>query len=283
MINSKESAGIQYWGVEGITQECLEAVERFLQYDDRITEVKILSDGERYCFLMTLGESDLVAIKSGFRFGYKGEGPRKFSRALALLEAHKIQMDEYAVGKDVIDRVNKSALTMGDLENIKVSRPVRPLRIYDYIEMNDHDGIRDGSLWGNFRPVVPFAIVDRRIMDLAISFWKHPDANLNDGYRRFEDILRTRIKSDEYGYDLFKKAFILENSTLVWKGIMNGERLARANLISGAYSAYRNPRAHKEKKGHSNEDLSEFLLLNHLFRLESEAIERLTTEEESGE
>lgn len=271
---SKDLAGIQYWGEDGITQECLDAIMRFLQYDDHITDVKILSDGERYCLLMTLKEFDLIAIKSGFSYGYQGEGPRKFSLALALLEAHKIPIDEYEVGKDIIERINKSALTVGDLEKIKEAKPVRPLRIYDYIEMDDYNGIREGTLWHNFRPVIPFAIIDPRIMDLAISFWKHPDANLNDGYRRFEDTVRSRIKSEEYGYDLFKKAFLLENSTLGWKGVANGEKVARANLIIGAYSAYRNPRAHKEKKSHSHEDLSEFLLLNHLFRLESQAIEK---------
>jgi hypothetical protein len=273
-IMSKDLAGIQYWGEDGITQECLDAIMRFLQYDDHITDVKILSDGERYCLLLTLGEFDLAAIKSGFSYGYPGEGPRKFSLALALLEAHKIPMDEYEVGKDIIERINKSALTTGDLEKIKSIKPVRPLRIYDYIEMDDYNGIKEGTLWNNFRPVIPFAIIDPRIMDLAISFWKHPDANLNDGYRRFEDTVRGRIKSEDYGYDLFKKAFLLENSVLGWKDIANGEKVARANLIIGAYSAYRNPRAHKEKKGHSHEDLSEFLLLNHLFRLESQAVEK---------
>lgn len=273
MSNAK-LAGIQYWGEDGITQECLDAVMRLLQYDDHISKVRVLSDGERYCLLITLGEFDLIAIKSGFSVGYPGEGPRKFSLALALFEAHKIEMDEFEVGKDIIQHINDSALTRSDLEKIDSIRPVRPLRLYDYISMDDFNGIKDGTLWQNFRPVIPFAIVDPRIMDLAISFWKRPDANLMDGYRRFEDIVRNRTGIDEIGSKLFTQAFQREDSVLTWKDVGNGEKQARANLIIGAYSAYRNPRAHKETKSHSHEYLSEFLLLNHLFRLEFEATEK---------
>lgn len=270
-MSNAELAGIQYWGEDGITQECLDAVMRLLQYDDHITKVRVLTDGERYCLLITLGEFDLIAIKSGFSYGYVGEGPREFSHALALFEAHKIEMDEFEVGKDVIRRINDSALIRADLEKIDSLKPVRPLRIYDYIEMRDSDRIKEGTLWQDFRPVVPFAIIDPRIMDLAITFWKHSDANLNDGYRRFEDIVRERTGLENYGHELFKKAFLQEASVLRWEGITNGEKVARANLIMSAFSAHRNPRAHKEKKGHSHDHLSEFLLLNHLYRLEAEA------------
>ena len=47
--------------------------------------------------------------------------------------------------------------------------------------------------------------------------------------------------------------------------------MGRANLFAGSFGAYRNRRAHKEMKGQDNEVLSEFLLLNHLYRLEIEA------------
>lgn len=272
-MSSKDLAGIQYWGEDGITQKCLDAIMRLLQYDDHITDVKVLSCNERYCLLLTIGEFDLIAIKSGFSIGYQGEGPRKFSLALALFEAHKIPMDEYEVDKYIIKRINDSALTVGDIKEINSTKPVRPLRIYNYINIDDFTGIRNGTLWQKFRPVIPFAIIDPRIMDLAVSFWRHPDSNLNDGYRRFEDTVRTRTGLEDYGHDLFKKAFLLENSILSWKGISNGEKVARANLIISAYSAYRNPRAHKEKKSHSHENLSEFLLINHLFILESESVD----------
>lgn len=272
-MSNKDLAKIQYSGEDGITQECLDAIMRFLQYDDEITDVKVLFDGERYALLLTIGEFDLVAIKSGFSVGYPGEGPRKFSYALALLEAHGIPMDEYVVSGDIIKRINDSALTKRDIETINATKPVRPLRLYNYIDTDDFKGIKKGTLWQSFRPVIPFAIIDPRIMDLAVSFWEHPDANLNSGYRRFEDIVRARTNSKDHGCDLFKKAFLLEKSVLTWNDIENGEKVARSNIIISSYSAYRNPRAHKEKKGHSHEYLSEFLLLNHMYRLEAESVE----------
>ena len=171
-MSNRDLAGIQYWAEDGITQECLDAIMRSLQYDDHISDVKILTDEDRYCLLLTIGEFDLAAIKSGFSHGYSGEGPRGFSLALALFEAHKIPMSEYIVSKDIIERINKSSMTVGDLEKIKATKPVHPIRIYDYIDTDDYNGIRAGTLWKKFRPVIPFAIIDPRIMDLAITFWK---------------------------------------------------------------------------------------------------------------
>lgn len=272
-------AEIQYMGEPGITQTCLDAVIRLIQYHDHIKEVKILSNSNRHCLLITIQPHDVIAIKSGFGTGYTGEGSRKFSYLIELLNAHGIEIDEYDVPNSIIDKLDQSALTNSDIDLIKSTKPVRPQRFWEYIWSQHLDDSKEGVLWKDFRPVIPFAIIDPRIIDLAISFWKHPDANLNDGYRRFEDTVRARTELEDYGYDLFKKAFLQEDSVLKWKNIANGEKVARANLISSAYSAYRNPRAHKEKKNNSHEYLSEFLFLNHLFLLENEAVGNSTSQE----
>ena len=103
-------------------------------------------------------------------------------------------------------------------------KPVRPPRIYNYISQDDFEKIKNGLLWQGSRPVIPFAIIDPRLMDLAISFWKSPDANLMDGYRKFEDIVRKRTGINETGASLFTQAFLQESSILSWKGIGNGEK-----------------------------------------------------------
>jgi hypothetical protein len=265
-------AGIQYYGEAGITQECLDAVLRLIQYDDHILKVKILTSPNKHCLLITVKTHDLIAIKSGFSSGYVGEGPRKFSYLLQLLEAHNIDIDEYEVKEKLLNRLDNSGLTDADIKKINSIKPVRPVHFYDYIDHNHFVDMKEGVLWQSFRPVIPFAIIDKRIIDLAISFWKNPDGNLMDGYRRFEDRIRGRIEEKEHGVKLFQRAFLGSESILYWKDIENGEQVARANLIISAYSAYRNPRAHKEINNRSAEYLSEFLLLNHLFRLESEAI-----------
>ncbi len=108
-------------------------------------------------------------------------------------------------------------------------------------------------------------------MDLALSFWENSDDKLLKRYRRLEDIIRERTGIDEHGVKLLSKAFSGTTPRLSWKDVDDGERAGRANLFTAAYMAHRNPRAHRELKTDSVEQLSEFLLLNHLYRLEKES------------
>jgi hypothetical protein len=266
-------AGIQYVGEPGITKPCQDAVLRLLQFGDKIHKVRILSCGEDHGFLITISPEDLIAVKTGFASGYGGEGSRRFSYVLTLLYAFGLEekMDEYEVKKEVLDRLDESALTKGDLAEIKTTRPVRPIRLYnDYIWPGHFSEEISNEPWKEFPPVIPFAIVDNRIRDLATSFWDDPDKKLMDGYRRLEDILRDQTGLKDVGSTLFTKIF-LKAQLLTWEGIDAGERVGRAQLFVGAYQAYRNPRAHHEDKHHDYEQLSEFLLLNHLFKLQKEA------------
>jgi hypothetical protein len=54
---------------------------------------------------------------------------------------------------------------MTDLEK---SRSVRPTRWYEYILEKHYKSQREGTLFEGFVPVIPFAVVDGRITDLAI-------------------------------------------------------------------------------------------------------------------
>ncbi len=268
---SKARIGIQYGGVPGITQPCLDAIMQLIQYNEKITRARILSAYGEHGFLLTIDHGDLVAIKAGFGSGYSGEGSRKFSYVLQLLEAHKVEIDEYEVGAAMLNRLNNGALTDANIDAIDAMRPVRPQRYHDYIDERHYDWFQEGKLWKEFRPVVPFGIIDSRITDLAISFWDNPDDKLMVGYRRLEDTVRNRIGSNGHSSKLFSEAFLGRTPKLCWKDIEEGERNARASLFIGAFGAHRNPRAHKEAKGDPNAQLSEFLLLNHLYTLESEA------------
>jgi hypothetical protein len=108
-------------------------------------------------------------------------------------------------------------------------------------------------------------------MDLAISFWKDPDDRLLKGYRRLEDMIRERIQTHEHGTKLLSEAFVGNNPKLTWKNIDDAEKIGRGNLFTAAFMAHRNPRAHRVLKTYRDAQLSEFLLLNHLYRLESES------------
>ena len=116
--------------------------------------------------------------------------------------------------------------------------------------------------------------VDGRIIDLATSFWEGPDERLLIGYRRLEDIVRKRTGINEHGAKLFSQAFGGPSAKLGWKDLDGGERAGRASLFTAAFMAYRNPRAHREVEGDANDQLAEFLLLNHLYRLEKNSSEQ---------
>lgn len=271
-------AAIEYHGIPGITRECMEAVMRLIQFNDQIDKADILTWSNKHCLLLSINNGDIIAIKSGFTSGYGGEGPKGFSYTLQLLRAHGAEIDEYQIRRDMMYRVDSSCLTNLDLEWVEHANPIRPPRWYDYIQEKDWDSEDEGKIWRNFPYIIPLAIVDYRIVDLAMSFWQSPDEKLLIGYRRLEDIIRNRTKSEEHGAKLFSKVFLGSEAKLGWKGLNSTEQVGRAGLFTSAYQAFRNPRAHKEIQHDSYEVLNEFLILNYLYHLEKESSETEKTE-----
>lgn len=272
MIGRNSLAGIQYAGLPGISEVCVQAIQRMLQYNDQIDSAKLLSNNHDHCLLLVVEEYDRVAVKSGFSSGYGGEGPRALARALQLLLDHGVDVEEVEVERAVLDRLDASGLTARDLEAIDAAQNVRPTRIYDYI----YDAVGAvkslGMHWSRFPAVLPYSIIDRRIADLALRFLEEPNDTLLQGFRRLEDTVRQRTESQEHGAKLFSQAFQGEGAKLTWQGIQPSELVGRVNLFTGAYMAHRNPRAHREMSDDMTALLSEFLLLNHLFKLESDAV-----------
>ncbi len=272
MISKNRLAGIQYVGLAGVSEVCAQAVQRMLQYGDHIASAMLLTSGHDHCLLLVVNEDYKVAVKSGFASGYRGEGPSALSRVLKLLLDHGADIEEVEVDRAILERIDVSALTVRDLDAISSSKVVRPLRIYDYI----YDAqLSPGSLgmhWRRFPAVLPFAIIDRRIADLALRFHEEPNDTLLQGFRRLEDTVRQRTASKEHGAKLFSQAFQGEGAKLTWEDVQSSELVGRVNLFTGAYMAHRNPRAHQERQDSTLELLSEFILLNHLFKLESKAV-----------
>lgn len=122
---------------------------------------------------------------------------------------------------------------------------------------------------------MPFGIVDSRLYDLALNFETQPDNSIMSGYRRLEDIVRKRTKLMESNAKLFSKAFQGEESILFWEEAHDaGEQSGRASLFTATYTAFRNRWAHREPSPYIGGALQEFLLLNHLYWLEKEAVDR---------
>jgi Protein of unknown function (Hypoth_ymh) len=271
---SDQPAGLQYVGIAGVSKDCQDAVLRFIQFGTRITHVCILSAKSKHCLLLTLEGGDRVAVKSGFATGYSGEGPRRFSYVLQILDSHGAEIVEHDVEPSLLDKIDDSAVTKPDLGRVDSMPPVLPTRWHDYVFPHDFERAREGTLWRQeFPAVMPFALIDARIMDLALDFWNSPDNSLLVGYRRLEDIVRKRTAIEQHGTKLFSRAFNLDGGALTWEDLDDGERVGRMQLFTGTYAAHRNRRAHKELRTHGEELMAEFLLLNHLYCLERDAVE----------
>jgi uncharacterized protein (TIGR02391 family) len=271
LLDDDELAGIEYAGIAGASKDCEEAIVMLLQSGGHIVRARILTHDSEHCILLTDEIGDPIAIKSGFSSGYGGEGPRTFSYVLQLLSSHEVEIEEFEVDSSVIERIDSSALKMSDLKRLDKSRPIRPTRWHSYVSEDDVGRANNGTLWEEFPPVIPLAIIDSRVMDLALSFWKDPDDRLLKGYRRLEDLIRERTGVAEHGTKLLSQAFVGNKPKLSWNNIDDSEKIGRANLFTGAYMAYRNPRAHRELKTYQDAQLAECLLLNQLYRLEREA------------
>ncbi|MEM1308291.1 MAG: TIGR02391 family protein [Cyanobacteria bacterium P01_H01_bin.153] len=275
-------AAIQYMGTEGNPYTCFEALVRLINSGSKIKDAKLLAvpNGENaeHCFLLYV-DGSLAAIKSGFASGYHGSGPIGLSAALHLLERHKIDVSEYLISAEIIERVEKSCLLVEDLEiiNSQVAQP--SYRLSGYMKYGDYSPCA-GKIQQEFPLAIPFRIIDERIFGLAIGFKQDFDAVLMAGYRRLEDIVRERTGlTHDHGEKLFSKAFMREDSPLCWENLHPTEAKGRASLFSAIFMGYRNRRAHKENKDRKESALREFLLMNELYRLEAEAVERQSKEQ----
>lgn len=263
-------AGIQYFGLSGDSNECQKAVLRLLQFGDVVSTARILSCGQEHAVLLSIGAGDLIAIKPGFASGYGGQGPRTFSCVLQALDSHGADIEEYEVSEAFLSRLDDALLTLGDLSDLDEMRPVRPVRWHDYVKQSHEERAGNGTLWRDFPLPIPLAIVDPRLVDLAIHFRNDPDQHLMRGYRRLEGIVRKRIASRLSGQKLFAEAFMGTEPSLAWDVEDPSEQVGMGNLFIAAFMAHRNPRAHRDLEEDQEGQLSEFLLLNHLFRLESQ-------------
>lgn len=96
---------------------------------------------------------------------------------------------------------------------------------------------------------------------------QNPQAAVENAFTHFEDHLLKRVSGDStlYGNRLIKTAYEGENSKLVFKSDGKDYTTNLYNLMSGAYSIFRNPRHHKiinddEQKAQALISLAELLI-----------------------
>lgn len=269
-------AGIQYLGDSGITQICKDAVIQLIHAGEKIQEVKILTFEEAYskahALLLTLEYDIQIVIKGGFASGYNGEATKGYAFVLNLLRNYTDSINEYIISKSIFERISNSSLTVKDLEYINSINPVRPARWYESVYLHKE---RERSIFSEFPLTIPMALLDQRLIELALDFNENPDNAIMSAYRKVESIVRERTGLDhESSTKLFAKAFQGDDSILYWGNLDSGESKGRASLFASVFMAYRNNRAHQEPRHNLNEDIREFMLINQLFILESEAVVR---------
>lgn len=269
-------AGIQYVGESGITQKCKNAVINLIHAGEKIYDVKILTVEGYYsnfhALLLTLEFNTQVVIKGGFASGYDGAGPKGYTFVLNLLNQYTDNINEYIISGSIFERISNSSLTVKDLEYINSIQRVSPARWYDFVPLYNEN---KSDIFGEFPLIIPMALLDKRLTELALEFRTNPDNAIISGYRKIEDIVRERTELyNESSTKLFAKAFQGDNSVLYWENLDSGEFKGRASLFTSVFMAYRNNRAHQEPKHNLSDDIREFMLINQLFILESEAVVR---------
>ncbi|WP_201513107.1 TIGR02391 family protein [Psychrobacter alimentarius] len=269
-------AGIQYLGDSGVTQISKEAIIQLIHAGEDIKDVKILTFEETYshahALLLTLRYDIQVIIKGGFASGYNGEAPKGYAFVLNLLRNYTDSINEYIISKSIFERISNSSLTLKDLEYINSINPVRPARWYESVYLyKEHER----SIFSEFPLIIPMALLDPRLIELALDFDKNPDNVIISAYRKLESIVRDRTGlNNESGVKLFAKAFQGDDSVLYWENLDSGESKGRASLFTSVYMAYRNNRAHQEPRRNISDDIREFMLVNQLFVLDREAVAR---------
>jgi hypothetical protein len=281
-VEDEHATYLEYAGHAGATAPCAEAVEHLLQSRRPLAKCLILTcrehDHPSHALLIEDVFGDHIVVKAGFSSGYGGTGPKGFSATLALLNWHGVELDEVEVEERVIERLDGSALTLTDVATIENARRIRPQRLWSYILELDEMRSDQGNPWTRRELVVPLGILDERLAPMARSFWEDPDRILTRAYRALEEAVKEKagISQEEAnaGPSKVYGAAFNPPGLLHWSKVSSSEQAGRASLFIGTVKAYRNPRAHRQLRDHPEDALRELLLVNHLFRLEAEAVRR---------
>lgn len=276
LFQSEDGEDFQYHGSPRTTQSCLDALVRQITEPGHVGLAVLLTCDHDHAFYLETQDPTPVLIKSGFTSGYPGEGPAGLAIALHFLLRHRIEVEEVIITPAMMARLNSSKLTAGDVSKVRSDRRILPTRIYDYM----NDGLQGR---GRGRPidqmrrqnplVVPWAVLDDRLVDFALEFHLEPDMTVLKAFRRLEALVKERcaMSAESHGVKVFQQAFRGAGAVLEWKGLPFAEVEGRAKLFEGAYSAFRNARAHRDEAVDKVRAYREFLLVNELFLLEAEA------------
>ncbi len=264
-------AGIEYHGIAGASDDCEAAVLRLLTSGGNLARALILTSGRDHAFLLFNEVGDPIAIKSGFASGYGGSGPTALSRVVEFLNGHGVEIDEVEITEDVLERLDDSALTLamltrsstasvfgqaGGAMTTSASTNGKPATIGRYGRRSPRSCPTPCSIRASSS--LPWTL-RRTLMGVSTA--------ATDGWRTS---CASGLGSSNTAPSSFPPPSRARRPRSFGTWQTPPRRRAAALLFAGVYMAYRNPRAHREMtRGHH---LAEFLLLNHLFKLEADAI-----------
>jgi len=271
MFKSENYYHTDYLGEDGVTETCLYSLFNLLQTHADLSYALLLTNNQFHAFIIKDKSNSYYIIRSGFTSGYPGEGPKGLAKALTILNKHQIETEEIVVTLKLMSKLNNSSLSDNDIDFIFKEKIIRPIRLQDYVYPFEHTITKTSNLKRYYPLELPYSIIDDRIFDLALLFKQDPDSALTKAYKRLEDIIRLRTGINEHSTKLFAQVFQGENALLTWDVPDTAEIKGRINLFTGSYMAFRNARAHREKDENLVHQYREFLLINELYLLESEA------------
>lgn len=259
----------EYAGSPQTTQSCIDAFIQYLNSNDSITVMSILSCNHCHALMLTFGESNRLAfIRSGFTSGYPGEGPKGLAKVFRLAQFFNIQIREFNVNEDWLKKVNYGQVTQADVQGLDQYRSKEPTACYDYLDALPfkYDDVK--GIFNLFKEIIPYSIIDPAISDLLEKFKLNPGETLSNGYKRLEQHLQEKFKTNSFGTKIFEMFLRPEkaNNNIWHDNPSNGICKARYDLFKACFEGFRNERAHNEYV--YNEDaLFELILLNYLFKI----------------
>ncbi len=148
---------IQFVGVTGITHYCVNAVLRYLQFNDNISKVLVISNEQRHALVLYTECDEIIAVKSGFNSWYNGEGPKWLAYILSLLNEKNIEIEEHDVERHIFEKIDSSCLSESELRDIETSSQGGSDHCRNYI-YNAYSNKE--ILLERFPSVIPFFIID---------------------------------------------------------------------------------------------------------------------------
>lgn len=266
------ASGIRFIATFLSAHESYKAVQLVLQSEECLKIAYILTYENHHCILFENDFGEMIAVNSGFASGYGGAGHAAFSRSLAAIKFHHLEINEILIPEKLFQKFQAGLLSGNEWKRIERLKKIKHATYVDYMLDGHHAYSDDYYPWHEFEPILPFGLIDQRISDLAKSFSKNPDEAILKGFRRLEDILRLRTSLKSSSQGLVRECFLNKKPMLTWKNIEAGEITGLANLFMGAFAAYRNPRAHSEIIKNRDSLVREFMILNHLFCLEASTV-----------